>query len=61
MSAAADSPQPPPQAWIDTLARARTDLAAGRTHELEDVLRDLDGDIAEIGGKRADPIWTRGC
>lgn len=48
MSASADRPQPPPQVWVDTLARARADLAAGRMHELEDVLCDLDSDVAEI-------------
>lgn len=34
--------------WGDTLARAREDVATGRTHELEDVLRDLAGDITAI-------------
>lgn len=48
MSASADRRQPPPQAWIDALARARADVTAGRTHDLEDVLRDLNGDAAEV-------------
>ena len=43
-----DKPRPAPQAWVDTLARARADVAAGRTHRLADVLRDLDGDIAGL-------------
>ncbi len=48
MSALTDRHQPPPQAWTDTLARARADVAAGRVHDLEDVLCDLDRDSAEI-------------
>jgi len=38
----------PPQAWSDALARARADLAAGRTHDLSDVLADIETDIAAM-------------
>lgn len=48
MSAPADRLHSPPQTWVDTLARARADVAAGRVHELEDMLRDFEDDIAEI-------------
>lgn len=48
MGSSADKLRPAPQSWIDTLARARADVAAGRTHGLDDVLRDLNGDIAEL-------------
>lgn len=48
MSALTDRRQPLPQAWTDTLARACAYVAAGRIHDLEDVLRDLDRDSAEI-------------
>lgn len=51
MEPLANKPRPAPQAWVDTLARAREDVAAGRTHGMEDVLRELDDDIAGLESK----------
>lgn len=50
MSATADTPRhaPPPQDWLDALDRGRADLAAGRTHELADVLDDIEADISAM-------------
>ena len=38
----------PPLAWSDALSRARADVAAGRTHEVSDVLEDIETDIAAM-------------
>ncbi len=48
MTAPATKLRQAPKTWGDTLARAREDVAAGRTHELEDVLRDFADDITAI-------------
>ena len=52
MGSPADSPRLAPKEWVNTLARARTDVAAGRTHGLDDVLRDLDGDMHDLDFKQ---------
>ena len=43
-----DAPRLPPQDWLGALAEAREDVAAGRVHDLADVLAELDQDIAEM-------------
>ncbi len=55
MSAATDrsDPQHP---WHDALVRARADVAAGRTHDLDDVLRDLDADAAALEAEDKLPV-----
>ena len=45
---------PAPKEWIEALARGQADIEAGRTHDLEDVLRDIDNDIAELEGRPLD-------
>ncbi len=47
MTAASDG-FPPQHPWRDVLSRARADMAADRTHDLDDVLRDLDADAVAI-------------
>jgi len=37
-----------PQSWIDAIARSEADLAAGRMHDFETVLRELEAEDADL-------------
>jgi len=47
MTGPTESRRSPPQAWLDTLARAREDVAAGRTHDFETAMRAFEAEDAE--------------
>jgi hypothetical protein len=62
-SAQTNTPRETAQGWADALDRARTDLGARRMHKPEDVLREIEADIAEMeadvrGGKHG-PVPPR--
>jgi predicted transcriptional regulator len=46
-------PREPPQEWIDALAEADADLAAGRTVPLEEVLDELRACLARMEAREA--------
>ena len=50
----AETPRRAPQAWLDAIAAGEADYAAGRTLDLEEVLRALEAeDAAELAAEAA--------
>ncbi len=47
MSKAATPRRAAPQSWIDAIARGEADLAAGRLHDFETVMRALEAEDAD--------------
>jgi hypothetical protein len=48
-----DTGQAPPQEWLDALARADADVAAGRTVSGEGIMRRLRQTLAEMEARKA--------
>jgi hypothetical protein len=49
-----DIPRRAPQSWLDAIARAEADVAAGRTRDFEEVMRELEAeDAAELEAEAA--------
>jgi len=44
----AETPRRAPQAWLDAIARGEADVAAGRTIDFEDVMREFDAEDARL-------------
>lgn len=54
MSALPAPPAAPPEAWLDDLATARADRAAGRVHDidLDALCREIEAEAAEIEARQ---------